>query len=93
MNIKEKNKFERKPFLCPECGKTIAVIKGNEIYLKKYDKGEPLYSKIEVNHDSGGQFKVSCDHCGHEHSFATTVKTLGLTYVVAKKKKVVDKSN
>lgn len=83
MNLNQKNKFTRNLFRCPKCNKPIAEIRGNAIYLIKYSKGEPMRVKVEVNHDAGGRFKVSCDCGGY---FATTVKTLGMTYTIKKQK-------
>jgi hypothetical protein len=83
MDLNKKNKFARNLFRCPKCNKPIAEIRGNEIYLIKYSKGKPIYVKIEVDHDAGGRFKVSCDCGGY---FATTVKTLEMTYAVKSKK-------
>jgi len=47
----------------------------------KYVRGEPVYVKIEIDHDAGGKFEISCD-CGK--CFATTVKALKMTYAIKK---------
>jgi len=82
MDLNKKNKFARNLFRCPKCNKPIAEIRGNEIYLIKYNKGKPMYVKVEVDHDAGGRFKVSCDCGGY---FARNLKTLGMTYAVKSK--------
>jgi len=84
MSLNKKNKFERNLFRCSRCGRTIAEIRGNEIYIRTYNKGKPICTKIEVNHDAGGQFKVDCDCGGY---FATTVKALGMTYAIKEQKR------
>jgi len=81
MDLNKKNKFERNLFRCPKCNKPIAEIRGNTIYLIKYIEGKPNSVKVEVSHDAGGRFKVSCDCGGY---FATTLKTLGMTYAIKK---------
>ena len=83
MDLNEKNKFARHLVRCPKCNKPIAEIRGNEIYVEKFIKGKPTYVKTEINHDAGGRFKITCDCGGY---FATTVKTLGMTYTIKKAK-------
>ena len=81
MDIQNKNEIAKTLIRCPKCDKALAKIRGNQIYLIQYTKGKPSSTEIEVHHDAGGKFKISCD-CGG--SFARTVKSLGLKYVVKK---------
>lgn len=82
MDFKEKNKFARKLIRCPRCNKPLAEKRGNQIYLMKYNKGKPMYVKLEVNHDAGGRFEISCDCGGY---LVTTVKALEMTYAIKNK--------
>ncbi len=41
-----------------------------------------MYVKLEVNHDAGGRFEISCDCGGY---LVTTVKALEMTYAIKNK--------
>ncbi len=84
MNPNIENKLEERLILCSKCNKPLAKIKGNKIYIKKYNKGKPVYVRIDIKHDAGGQFKIICEECGENHFFARNVKTLGMTYAIKK---------
>jgi len=81
MDYKEKNKFARKLLHCPKCNRVLAEIRGNQIYLMKYIKGEPHPVKVEVEHDAGGKFRIECE-CGG--CFERAAKALKMTYAIKK---------
>jgi len=87
--MEQKERLKGKQLRCSKCDKVVGVVNGNEIDIIKGSKLNPQHTKIVIEHDNGGSFKISCECCNNSY-FATTQKTLSMRYEIVPKKEKED---